>query len=82
MDNKIVIDHLSKFENFREEIGAFLETIGLDDGIEIPHLNGSARTQPYSNFYDAGTRREVAKRFEKDILLFGYEFGECPAASP
>lgn len=80
LEGEIVIDHLARFENFREETNRFLKAIGLDEQIEVPHLRKTARPKSLAQYYNAETVRAVEKRYSEDIRLFGYEFD--PAETP
>ena len=76
LDGELVIDHLARFENFWEETSGFLTTVGLDVNVHVPHLNKSERSKRYTAYYDDETIRVVEERYEEDIRLFGYRFGQ------
>ena len=82
LENEIVVDHLARFETFRDEIGSFLTTVGMDVSLEVPHLNSSETGKPYQEYYDEETIRVVEERFKEDIRLFGYQFDQTTADSP
>lgn len=77
LDGEIVIDRLAKFENFWEETSNFLKTVGLDVSLQVPHLNKSERSKPYTEYYNDETIRVVEERFKEDIQLFGYQFDQA-----
>jgi len=78
MNDEIVIDHLARFENFREETNKFFQAVGLDVCLPLPHLNKSEKRKPYTEYYTDETVRVVEERFEEDIRLFGYQFDQSP----
>ena len=74
MDEKVIITHLARFENYREEVRNLLEMIGLDSKIELLHLNKSAKRKAYAEYYNEETIRIVEQRYKEDIRRFGYQF--------
>jgi hypothetical protein len=70
-DGKLAVDFVGRFENFEEDARHALDRIGIS--AEVPRLNRSARGD-YRDYYTSLTRDLVAKRFARDIELFGYEF--------
>jgi hypothetical protein len=78
MDGEIIMDHLARFENFWEEVNAFLTGVGMDVQKQIPHLRKSVRTKPYTAYYNDETIRAVATRYKEDIQLFGYQYDQAP----
>lgn len=82
MDGEIVIDHLARFENFREATSSFLRGVGLDVVTQVPHLNKSERWNAYTEYYNDETIQIVEERFKEDIRLFGYQFDQALAINP
>ncbi len=74
LDGEIIIDRLARFEDFWEETKSFLGSVGLDVDLEIPHVNKTARSKPYAEYYNDETIRVVAERYKEDIQFFGYGF--------
>jgi hypothetical protein len=70
-DGRILVDHVGRFENLREDAGTALARIGIQE--EIPMLNRSGH-EHYRNYYDASMRELVRARVARDIEAFGYEF--------
>lgn len=67
---------IGKFENFKADVEAFLDEVGLGD-LQILHINQTADThdpRSYRSAYDAETREIVARRYRRDIELFDYDF--------
>lgn len=67
------IDFVGRYENRALD----LRRIEAATGIKIPDKVHLRRTEHahYLDYYDDVTRAIVEKRFEKDILYFGYKFG-------
>ena len=74
MNGKLIVHHLARFENYRDEVRDILDAIGLDKTIELPHLNKTEPRKTYAEFYDEETMRIVQQRYQQDIRIFGYEF--------
>ena len=71
-DGKILMDKIIRYENFQNELGEFLLSMGLFNDASF-HLNKSEH-EKYQNYYTAETRNIIAKRFEKDIDYFKYTY--------
>lgn len=80
----VLVDHIGASERLQDEFGRICERLSLPS-LELPYLNtrvgwrGSARevtTNPvyYRDFYDAETRDRIARRYARDIDLFGYTY--------
>jgi hypothetical protein len=68
---KVAVDFIGRFENFEEDANMVLQRIGVD--AKVPMLNTSKRSN-YRDYYTPRTRDLVARRFARDIEMFGYEF--------
>lgn len=73
-NNKLVITHLARFENYRDEVELFLKKVGIETDLKFPHLNQTARGNTYAEYYNAETIRLVEDRYSEDIDRFGYRF--------
>ena len=73
IDDQIAVDYVGKFEQLEKAFDAITGRLRLDAA--LPHLNRSAR-KPYTEYYDEKSKEIIARRFRRDIELFGYEFGE------
>jgi chondroitin 4-sulfotransferase 11 len=78
------IDHVGRSEGLQEEFRHVCRRLDLPE-IELPYLNtrhgwrGSVSDVEehrayYRDFYTSETRAQVARRYERDIDLFGYEY--------
>jgi chondroitin 4-sulfotransferase 11 len=70
-DGVLIVDFVGRFERLAEDWAVVRQRLGLT--AELPHANRSAH-RGYRDYYTAATRDVVARRFERDIAHFGYEF--------
>lgn len=75
---EIAMDFIGRYETLEDDFRIVRERTGLPE-IELPRLQAAPRIDDYRAFYRPETRDLVAKRFEKDIECFGYEFGPAPS---
>ena len=62
-------------ESIEDDLLKVCDSLGLDTtGMEIPHAKKSDK-KPYTEFYNDNTRDIIAKKYERDIKYFGYEYG-------
>ncbi len=73
IDGQPVVDYVGRFENLSQEFKTITDHLGLD--ASLPHLNKSSRSH-YADYYDTASKEIIAKRFQNDIELFGYQFEE------
>jgi len=76
-DGPMWVDFVGRFENLEEDWKKVCRIIGKE--WELPHKNynrGKPRNMSYIDYYDEDTKWIVAKKFRKDIELFGYTFEE------
>jgi hypothetical protein len=67
----LMMDFIGKFEQFETDIAFVMDRLGIRQA--VPHLMVSHR-RDYHEYYDETTRVIVAKRYARDIELFGYDF--------
>ena len=76
---EFLVDFIGRFENLSEDVKILGHQIGIED-LSLAHKNPTHHTQ-YSDYYDEELRELVAKRYEIDVNLFGYEFGQAATLS-
>jgi len=74
---KIVVDHILRFENLRQELDEMMSKIGIPS-LTLPHAKGGTRKdkQHYSLMYDDKTQDYIANICAFEIEHFGYEFDD------
>lgn len=73
---RMLCTRIGKFENFKADVEAFLDDVGLGD-LKILHINQTTDSEDprsYRSAYDAETREIIARRYRADIEIFGYDF--------
>ncbi|NKN33746.1 hypothetical protein [Marichromatium bheemlicum] len=71
---RLQIDFLARFEHYQEDLAAPCDHLGLAPPAP-EHLNRSRHGRlDYREFYDIQSRDWVARRFRRDIDLFGHRF--------
>jgi hypothetical protein len=73
-DGKLLTDFVGRFENLAADTRVIEDRLGFS-ATPIPHLNVTEHL-PYGDYYDQTTRRLVARGYEKDFELFGYDPNE------
>lgn len=68
-----LVDFIGKLESADEDFFYVLEKLGRTD-ISIPHFKKSSDKKYYEEYYTPKIRDMVAKRYLKDIQMFGYDF--------
>jgi hypothetical protein len=80
----VLVDHIGASERLEDEFGTICERLSLPR-LDLPYLNtragwrGTARevmtsAAYYRDFYDAETKERIARRYARDIELFGYTY--------
>jgi hypothetical protein len=71
---KIAMDFIGKFERLQEDFAHIGEALGIEEA-ELPTelMFGGAH---YTEVYDDETKDIVARRYAKEIDMFGFTFGE------
>ena len=72
VDGKVAVDYVCRLETIERDLARMCQDIGIAVA-EFPNVNVSEHDH-YSSYYDAETRGIVARKYEKDIRHFGYEF--------
>ena len=73
-DGNDLVDAILRFENLQTDFDNACRTIGISCG-PLPHLNKSLRSS-YKKYYNDEEKAIIAKKEEKIIKRFGYEFGK------
>jgi len=68
---KLCIDFIGRFESFQKDFNALCKKLKIK--IELPHINRSQH-RLYRDYYTQKTKNIVAKKYKKDIELFGYKY--------
>jgi hypothetical protein len=71
--DKIAVDFVGRYESLAGDFRFVTRRVGIPS-VELPHIQKALPTVNYADYYTAETRDLVARRFRKDIDLFGYEF--------
>ena len=69
---KLVVDFIGRFENLVADTSTVFNHLGIKN-FNLPKQNIS-RHNHYSDYYTKETQELIAKRFKKDIEMFGYQF--------
>lgn len=68
------IDYIGRFENFVHDLRYVLERIGIQSD-KLLHENKSYRKKKdYRQYYTSEIKEKVYQIYQKDIVLFGYQF--------
>lgn len=79
IDDKIVMEHVARYENFKKEITQILEKIGISPTKQIGNQKTGFRKKSesekdYRGMYNTETKKLVENLYEKEIETFGYCF--------
>ena len=70
----LAVDFVGRYERLADDFKQVQERTGLPP-LELPRLQAARRAAKYATYYTPRTRDLVARRYRRDIELFGYEFG-------
>lgn len=73
-NNQLLVDYVGRSENLQADFSYVCGLLGMPN-IVLPKENVS-KHKKYQDYYNDETRQIVAKRYAKDIELFGYTFEE------
>ncbi|MDB2682722.1 sulfotransferase family protein [Alphaproteobacteria bacterium] len=68
-----ICDYVGQYENLEVELAALRKRLGLPE-IELEREGYISETRDYRDYYDDAVRARIARRYAKDLELFGYEF--------
>jgi len=72
--DNVIVQFVGRFEKLHYDWATLLRCLELPQ-MELPIINRFPH-RPYVEVYDRRLRNEVAKRYARDIEMFGYTFGE------
>jgi len=75
-DGSWLVDFVGYYERLHEDFGRACARLGVR--AELPRANTSSH-RDYRTYYTPATRELVARHFERDIELFGYDFDGPPS---
>jgi chondroitin 4-sulfotransferase 11 len=70
-DGQLAIDFVGRYERLADDVWRIEQRLGLPP-LALPRLQAARTPADFSAFYTAETRRLVARRYERDVELFGY----------
>jgi hypothetical protein len=74
-----IVDFVGRYERLSEDFSKVCVRLGIN--AELPHANISEH-RDYRTYYTPKTRELVARHFQRDIELFGYDFDGLDPKSP
>lgn len=76
IDDRVVVDHVIRFETLAHDLGNILTTIGLPFSGSLPHLKNSKLrkqdTRCWRDYYTPAAVELVADLYREEISAFGY----------
>lgn len=69
------IDFVGRFENFANDLGFVCDAIGMPKRKKFKTMHKS-KHRPYQEYYNEETQQIVKDKYEQDIELLNYKFGE------
>jgi tetratricopeptide (TPR) repeat protein len=72
-DQRIVVDHLLRFESLTADFAELCRKLGIDCQ-SLPTVNTSQRSRAYREYYNDETRKMIENVYRADIDNFGYSF--------
>jgi hypothetical protein len=75
-DGRFIVDFVGYFEKLPDHFTRVCEHLKIQPKLENKN---TSEHKDYRSYYTTATRGRVAKHFQRDIELFGYEFDGLPA---
>jgi hypothetical protein len=72
VDGALAVDKVLRFESLGQDFDALAKQLGV--AASLPHLNKSSAGQDYRKAYTEAGRQLVARRFQRDLEYFSYDF--------
>tara|TARA_Y100000296_G_scaffold50303_1_gene57637 strand:- start:29 stop:607 length:579 start_codon:yes stop_codon:yes gene_type:complete len=74
-DNCLTVDYIGRTEFISADANAIAKMIGVENFINIKHLNQSSwRNENYKDYYNDDIRKKVKKHYQKDIEFLKVKF--------
>ena len=70
-EGQIIVDFVGKYEKLMNSWKAICNSIGIS--VDLPKLNSSNRVS-YRSYYSESSRRIIESKFEKDMIIYKYDF--------
>jgi len=67
------IDYLGKFENFEIDLSHIIKVLKINNQ-SINRMNSTKNRKHYSEYYNEKLRMKVGNIYEKDLIIFSYDF--------
>lgn len=77
-DGQIAVDFVGRFERLDKDFAVVRRRLGFA-WTPLPRIQATRTRVDYVQYYDSDTRAAVARRYAKDMQLFGYPFDESGA---
>ncbi len=77
IDGRVVADVILRYEHLQDDFTAFLQSLGITHGTELPRAKSKQRKKTrdgYRAMYSTELNAIVAKRYAREIEAFSYEF--------
>lgn len=75
IDNKVVMDHMIRFENLENDFRYVLRRLGIDSDLRLPlSKTGLRPARPASQLIDSEARETVNHLCSRELREFGYEW--------
>lgn len=74
-DGRLLVDFLGRYETLHADFSRVCAKLGVAD-LPLPRVNHQRGRDHYSRYYTSATRDHVARLFQEDVELFGYQFEE------
>lgn len=77
IDGRVIATSIWRYERLSHHYEDFVRSLGVENVPALPSAKGAIRpknAKVYQAMYDATTRSIVARRYAREIEMFGYQF--------